>query len=100
MYSIFSNCLLTLIVISLFSNAFKLQQEQYAAAIELSQKMDITLVHSNTMDIPPMAENSSIVLQKQGATAAVKSFLEAFCGTNSSTTTPNSTRYITDFIYL
>ena len=96
MYSIFSNCLLTLIVISLFSNAFKLQQEQYAAAIELSQKMDITLVHSNTMDIPPMAENSSIAEQKQGATAAIKSFQEAFCGTNSSTTTPNSTRYITE----
>src|SRR5690242_12149544 len=95
MYSIFSNCLLTLIVISLFSNAFKLQQEQYAAAIELSQKMDITLVHSNTMDNSPMAENSSIVLEKQGATAAaIKSFQEAFCGTNSST--PNSTRYITE----
>jgi virginiamycin B lyase len=96
MYSISSICLLALIVISLFSYAFELQQEQYAAAIELSQKMDITLVHSNTMDIPPMAENSSIAEQKQGATAAIKSFQEAFCGTNSSTTTPNSTRYITE----
>jgi virginiamycin B lyase len=96
MYSISSICLLALIVISLFSYAFELQQEQYAAAIGLSQNMDITLVHSNTMDNSAMAENSSIVLQKQEATAAVKSFQEAFCGTNSSTMTPNSTRYITE----
>jgi virginiamycin B lyase len=98
-----SFCLITLLLISSFSTIHILQGQQYATAVGLSQKMHITLVHSNTTDFPTnnkknfaTAQNSSIILRKQEQTAAVKNFQETFCGTNSSTTTPNSNGYVTE----
>jgi hypothetical protein len=43
-----SICLLALVFISLYSSVFILQQQQYIAAIDLSQNAHITLVHVNT----------------------------------------------------
>jgi virginiamycin B lyase len=101
--SFYSFCLITLLLISSFSTIHILQGQQYATAVGLSQKMHIALVHSNTTDFPAnnkknfaTAQNSSIILRKQEQTAAVKNFQKAFCGTNSSTTTPNSNGYVTE----
>jgi hypothetical protein len=72
-----SICLLSLILISLYSGVFILQQQQYAAAITLSQNAHITLVNANATDLlannkknSPMdktAQNSSTISQKQVA---------------------------------
>jgi virginiamycin B lyase len=113
MFKTFSSiCLLTLILISLASiPSILLLQQQYAAAEVLLQKTHITFVHSNTNDILAnkknnstiniKPQNSSLTTQKEEQTAAVNNFQEAFCGTNSSTTTPNkdksnSSGYITE----
>jgi virginiamycin B lyase len=101
-----SICLLTLILISLVSITSILLQQHYAAAEGLLQKTHVTLVHANTNNILTNNKNnstiniklqkSSLATQKEEQNTAVKSFQEAFCGTNSSTTTSNSNRYVTE----
>jgi virginiamycin B lyase len=102
-----SICLMALILISLYSAVFTLQQQQYAAAIDLSQNAHITLVHAKTSDllasdkksstVDKTAQNSSTISQKQEQAAAFKNFQEAFCGVNTTTPNSNGNGYITEY---
>jgi virginiamycin B lyase len=108
-----SICLLFSILISLsFAVCILQQQQQPAAAVNLSQNARITLVHANTSDllannekglaIYKSAQNSSTISQKQEqqqtAAAVVKNFQNAFCGVNTTTTNPSNTNgYITEY---
>jgi virginiamycin B lyase len=108
-----SICLLFSILISLFFAVYILQQQQQtAAAVNLSQNARITLVHANTSDllannergltIDKNAQNSSTISQKQEqqqtAAAVVKNFQNAFCGVNTTTTNSSNTNgYITEY---
>jgi virginiamycin B lyase len=106
-----SICFLSLISISLYSTVFILQQlqQQYAAAIGLSQNTHITLVHANSSDllanneknstIDKMVQNSSIISsqEQEQTAAAVRNFQDTFCGVNETTTNSNSKGYITEY---
>jgi virginiamycin B lyase len=107
-----SICLLSSVLISLFFAVCILQQQQqYAAAIDLSQNARITLVHANTSDllannekgstIDKIAQNSSTISQKQEeqqTAAVVKNFQNAFCGVNTTMTNSSNTNgYITEY---
>jgi virginiamycin B lyase len=101
-----SVCLQCIVLSSLFSTIFILQQ-QYAAAINLLQNARIILVHANTSDlvannawasnIPETAQNSSTVSsqkQEQSTAIAVKNFQNAFCGVDMSTANSSTNGYI------
>ncbi|MFL6397055.1 MAG: hypothetical protein ACJ706_07850, partial [Nitrososphaeraceae archaeon] len=96
-----SICLLSSIFISLSFTVYILQQQQQtAAAVNLSQNARVTLVHANTSDlltnnergltIDKSAQNSSTISQKQEqqqiAAAVGKNFQNTFCGVNTTTT--------------
>ncbi|MFL6315748.1 MAG: hypothetical protein ACJ73C_03285 [Nitrososphaeraceae archaeon] len=100
-------------MISLFFAVCILQQQQQpAAAVDLSQNARITLVHANTSDllannengltIDKSAQNSSTISQKQEqqqiAAAVGKNFQNTFCGVNTTTTNSSNTNgYITEY---
>ena len=110
-----SICFLSLISISLYSAVFILQeqQQQYAAAIDLTQSMHITLVHAtipdliannqknSTMDKTAQNSSSSSTIsqkQEQATAASIKNFQEAFCGVNETpSANSNSNGYITEY---
>ncbi len=100
-----SVCLQCIVLSSLFSTIFILQQ-QSAAAINLSQNARMISVHANTSDllannaqasnIPENTQNSSTVSQKQeqSTAVAVKNFQNAFCGVDTITGDSNTNGYI------
>jgi virginiamycin B lyase len=100
-----SVCLQCIVLSSLFSTIFILQQ-QSAAAINLSQNARIIPVHANTpgllannaeaSDKLETAQNSSTVSQKQeqSTAVAIKNFQNAFCGFDTITGNSNTNGYI------
>src|SRR5918912_1636802 len=98
-----SVCLQCIVLSSLFSIIFILQQ-QYAAAV--LQNARVILVHANASDLLAnnaeasntrgTAQNSSIASQKQeqSTAVAVKNFQNAFCGADMTTGNSNTNRYI------
>jgi hypothetical protein len=97
-------CLQCILLISVFFTTSALQQQQqqqYAAAVDLSQSIHITPVHANTSDLlannsevprrDEIAQNSSIISQKENSTAAaVKNFQNVFCGVDRTARNPNT----------
>ncbi len=103
-----SVCLQCIVLSSLFSVIFILQQ-QYAAAVNLLRNARINLVHANTSDllannveasnIRETAQNSSTVSsqkQDQSTAIAVKNFQNAFCGVDTTTGNSNTNGYVVE----
>jgi virginiamycin B lyase len=100
-----SVCLQCIVLCSLFSVIFILQQ-QNAAALRLLQNARIIAVHANDSDllannaeasnIRGTAQNSSLASQKQeqSTAAALKNFQNAFCGADTSSGNSNTNGYI------
>jgi virginiamycin B lyase len=100
-----SVCLQCIVLSSLFSVIFILQQ-QNAAALRLLQNARIIAVHANDSDllannaeasnIRGTAQNSSLASQKQeqSTAAALKNFQNAFCGADTSSGNSNTNGYI------
>ena len=100
-----SVCLQYIVLSSLFSVIFILQQ-QNAAALRLLQNARIIAVHANDSDllannaeasnIRGTAQNSSVASQKQeqSTAAAALNFQNAFCGADTSSGNSNTNGYI------
>jgi virginiamycin B lyase len=104
-----SVCLQCIVLGSLFSVIFILQQQQYAVAVSLLQNADIIPVHANTSDVLTnnaeasntggTAQNSSVLSQKQeqSTAAVVENFQNAFCGVDTTTGYSNTNGYIIEY---